>query len=70
MDSVSYTHLDVYKRQMKWRLKSLGYFSQAEATKIDDAAIRVELQDEVPNLLSESFVKRLEWAIQNGERCV
>ena len=64
------THFKVSGQAMKWRLKSLGYFSQAEATKIDDAAIRVELQDEVPNLLSESFVKRLEWAIQNGEMSV
>jgi hypothetical protein len=28
------------------------------------------LQNEVPNILSESFVKRLEWAIQNGEMSV
>lgn len=64
------TYFKVSGQAMKWRLKSLGYLSQAEATKMDDAAIRVELQDEKPNLLSESFVKRLEWAIQNGEMSV
>lgn len=61
------THFKVSGQAMKWRLKSLGYFSQAEASKIDAVAIKVELQDERPNLFSESFVKRLEWAIQNGE---
>lgn len=64
------TYFKVSGQAMKWRLKSLGYLSQAEATKIDDAAIRVELPDEKPNLLSESFIKRLEWAIQNGEMSV
>lgn len=61
------THFKISGQAMKWRLKSLGYFSQAEASKIDDAAIKVELHDEKPNLLSETFVRRLEWAIHQGE---
>jgi len=64
------THFKVSGQAMKWRLKSLGYLSQVEAKKIDEVAIKVELPDEKPNLLSEAFVKRLDWAIQNGEMSV
>lgn len=63
-------HFKVSGQAMKWRLKSLGYFTQAEAQKIDDSTLKVELFDEKPNLLSEAFVKRLSWAIENGEMSV
>lgn len=64
------THFKVSGVAMKWRLKSMGYFSQAIASRIDDATIRVNLTDEKPKLFSESFVKRLHWAIENGEMSV
>jgi Zn-dependent peptidase ImmA (M78 family)/transcriptional regulator with XRE-family HTH domain len=64
------THFKVSGQAMKWRLTSLGYFSQAQVHKIDDSALKVELPDEKPNLLSEAFVKRLGWSIENGEMSV
>ena len=64
------THFKVSGSAMKWRLTSMGYFTQAVAKKIDDVAIRVELANEKPKLLSESFVKRLLWAIESGEMSV
>ena len=63
-------HFKVSGQAMKWRLKSMGYFSQYEAGKIDDSKLIVELLDDKPNLLSEAFVKRLSWAIENGEMSV
>jgi Zn-dependent peptidase ImmA (M78 family)/transcriptional regulator with XRE-family HTH domain len=64
------THFKVSGVAMKWRLTSLNYFSPAIAKKIDDASIKVNLTDEKPKLFSESFVKRLHWAIENGEMSV
>ncbi|MDO9234162.1 MAG: XRE family transcriptional regulator [Methylotenera sp.] len=64
------THFKVSGQAMKWRLKSLGYFSHTDASKIDDSALKIELHDEKPNLLSDAFVQRLGWAIENGEMSV
>ena len=64
------THFKVSGSAMKWRLTSMGYFTQTVAKKIDDSAIRVEFKDEKPKLFSEGFVKRLSWAIENGEMSV
>lgn len=55
---------------MKWRLTSMGYLSPTIAKRIDDTSIRVELADEKPKLFSEGFVKRLHWAIEEGEMSV
>jgi Zn-dependent peptidase ImmA (M78 family)/transcriptional regulator with XRE-family HTH domain len=63
-------HFKVSGSAMKWRLTSMGYFTSTIARKIDDASIRVELTEEKPKLYSESFVKRLHWAIENGEMSV
>ncbi|MEQ1599154.1 MAG: XRE family transcriptional regulator [Methylotenera sp.] len=64
------THFKVSGAALKWRLTSMGYFTPAIAKRIDDSTIRVDLTDEKPKLFSETFVKRLHWAIENGEMSV
>lgn len=63
-------HFRVSGPAMKWRLTSMGYFSAAVARKIRDTEIKVDLPDDKPKLFSEEFVKRLYWAIDNGELSV
>lgn len=52
---------------MKWRLKCMGYISQAAATRIEPAAVRVEAAgDSQPPLFSRRFVETIGWGLEMG----
>ncbi len=64
------SHFKVSGSAMKWRLKSMGYLTQLQAERIEDAEIRSVIREETPLLFSKQFVDRIHWALENGTMSV
>lgn len=64
----------VTAQALKWRLANLGWLTEADLSKIDDARLtfngRPKTQQPLPGLFSAEFVKRLHTALAKGQLSV